>query len=314
MASAVKRILLIDDDRTQHLLVQGYVGTFRGGPWELDTAENYVTGLKKLLSGKYAVCLLDHQLGERNGIDLLREAATADCVTPVVLLTASTSTEVDEAAMDAGAMDFLIKGEITPRMLEHSVRYARKLGDTLGQLRQMAKHDALTGLANRREFDRMLEEEWQRSSRFNHPFALVLLDIDHFKKVNDTYGHQSGDEVLKHVASLLAGQVRTVDRVARYGGEEFAILMIETDRKAAVQGLQRLFALLAETPCDLADKKISLPVTLSAGVAMMPDDASGVKELVAAADKALYSAKKAGRNRVVTAGGSGKKHATSPTT
>jgi diguanylate cyclase (GGDEF)-like protein len=311
MPPAVKRILLIDDDRSQHLLAQGYVGTFRGGPWELDVAETYAAGLKKLLSGKYAVCLLDHHLGERNGIDLLREAAAADCVTPVVLLTATDSEEVDEAAMEAGAMDFLVKGEITPRMLEHSVRYARKLGDTLGQLRQMAKHDALTGLANRREFDRLLEEEWQRSTRFNHPFALVLLDIDHFKKVNDTYGHQSGDEVLKHVASLLAGQVRTVDRVARHGGEEFAILMIETDRKAAVQGLHRLFALLAETPCDLPDKKISLPVTLSAGVAMMPDDAASLKELVAEADKALYAAKKAGRNRVVTAGG-GKKQGSSP--
>jgi len=296
-----RRILLIDDDRLQHHLVQGFLGRFRSGPWELDVAADYETGLKKLLSGKYAVCLLDYRLGERDGLELLRAARAADSATPVVFLTADASDEIDDAAMEAGAMDFLVKADLNPRILEHAIRYARKLGETMGQLKQLATRDALTGLHNRREFDRMVAEECQRASRFGHPFALVMADIDFFKKINDTHGHQVGDEVLKHVASLLAGQLRVVDRIARYGGEEFAILMVETERKAAVEGLQRLFALLAETPCQPAGTDLTLNVTLSAGLAVMPDDASACTELIALADKALYAAKHAGRNRVVTA-------------
>lgn len=295
-----QRILLIDDDRLQHHLMQGFVGRFRGGPWELDVAADYATGIKKLCSGRFAVCVLDYRLGDRDGLELLREARAAGCETPVIFLTAEASEDIDEAAMDAGAMDYLVKGELTPRIIEHSIRYARKLGSTMQQLARLATRDGLTGQLNRREFERILNEEWQRGTRFNHPFTLVLADIDHFKKINDTHGHQVGDEVLKHVASLLAGQLRTVDRLARYGGEEFAIVMIETERKQAVEAMERLFALLAETPCQISPT-LSLSVTLSAGVAEMPHDAASPAELVAAADKALYAAKKAGRNRVVTA-------------
>jgi len=301
MVTRARRILLIDDDRLQHHLVQGFVARFRNGPWELEVAADYESGLKKLLSGKYSVCLLDYRLGERDGLELLREARAADSATPVVFLTADASDEIDDAAMEAGAMDYLVKGELNARILEHAIRYSRKLGETMGQLKLLATRDPLTGLHNRREFDRMVADECQRATRFGHPFALVMADIDFFKKINDTHGHQVGDEVLKHVASLLAGQLRVVDRIARYGGEEFAILMVETDRKQAVEGIQRLFALLAETPCQPVGTELTLSVTLSAGLAIMPDDAASSDQLIAAADKALYAAKNAGRNRVVTA-------------
>jgi diguanylate cyclase (GGDEF)-like protein len=129
-----------------------------------------------------------------------------------------------------------------------------------------------------------------------------MVDIDHFKRINDTYGHQTGDEVLRHVSSLLAGQVRNVDRVARYGGEEFAIIMIETDRKRAVEGIKRLGLLLAEAPC-VVNNELTIEVTLSAGVACSDGDAKNPNELVAVADKALYAAKKGGRNRIVAADG-----------
>lgn len=296
-----RKILLIDDDRLQHALLQGFVGNFRGGPWTLEVAADYATGLKKLLSGRHAVCLLDYRLGERDGLELLREARVAGNSVPVVFLTGDASDETDDAAMEAGAMDYLVKGEITARMLEHSIRYARKLGETLNQLQQLATRDALTGLFNRREFQRMLDEETLRSTRFGHPFALAMVDIDHFKKINDTHGHQVGDEVLKHVASLLAGQLRAVDRVARYGGEEFAILMIETDRKQAIEGMERIYALLAETPCIVPKSGLTIPVTLSAGVAELPHDAANGEGLIAVADAALYAAKKAGRNRIMAA-------------
>ena len=298
----LRKILLVDDDRLQQRLIQQMVSSFRDAPFELEEATSYESGLKKLLSGKYAACLLDYRLDDRDGLTLLREARIAGCHTPVIFLTADENEDVDIAAMEAGAVDYLVKGTLTPRLLERSLRYALKLAETLSQLRQLAQRDELTGLQNRREFQRILEEEWDRSVRFKRPFTLVMVDIDHFKKINDTHGHQVGDEVLRHVASLLAGQVRNVDRVARYGGEEFAVMMIETDRKSAIEGMQRLGVLLAETPCVTA-KDLTIDVTLSAGIATSLEDATSASDLVAAADKALYAAKTGGRNRIVAAAG-----------
>jgi two-component system cell cycle response regulator len=298
----LRKILLIDDDRLQQRLMHEMVKSFRSGPFELEEAQSYSEGMKKLTSGKYAACLLDYRLDDRDGLALLREARIAGCVTPVIVLTADDSEEVDIAAMEAGAVDYLVKGTLTPRLLERSLRYALKLDETLAQLRQLALRDELTRLLNRREFQRILEEEWDRSVRFQRPFALVMVDIDHFKRINDTHGHQIGDEVLRHVASLLAGQVRNVDRVTRYGGEEFALIMVETDRASAIESIKRLGVLLAETPCVISDS-LTIEVTLSAGVASSLVDAGSASDLVAAADKALYAAKKGGRNRIVAADG-----------
>ena len=297
-----RKILLIDDSPTGHALIRDMVATFSGGPWEVDWADTYAAGLKRLLGRRYEVCLLDYHLDDgRDGLELLRAAKSENNTTPVIVLTADTRPDLDEAAMEAGAMDFLVKTEFTPRILERAVRYARKLGGMLGQLRQQATKDELTGLANRREFDRMLLEEWQRNSRFQRSFALALLDIDFFKQVNDTHGHQVGDIVLRHVASLLAGQVRVVDRVARYGGEEFGLIVIESNRAEARESVERLRLLLHETPCLIPEKNLSIDVTISAGVAGMPEDAETMEQLVEAADTALYTAKRLGRNRVVTA-------------
>ncbi|MBL9215763.1 MAG: diguanylate cyclase [Opitutaceae bacterium] len=301
--SKVRRILLIDDDRLQQHLIQGFVKNFRSGTFEMEGAQTYDDGLKKLLSGRYSVCLLDYRLDSRDGLELLRAARIAGCETPVIILTADDSEEVDLAAMEAGAVDYLVKTTLNPRLLERSIRYALKLDETLAQLRQLAQRDELTRLLNRREFQRILGEEWDRSVRFKRPFALVMVDIDHFKRINDTHGHQVGDEVLRHVASLLAGQVRTVDRVARYGGEEFALIMVETDRKTAAENIKRLGVLLAETPCVVPTTNLTIEVTLSAGVASSLEDAGSPNELVAVADKALYAAKAGGRNRIVMADG-----------
>jgi diguanylate cyclase (GGDEF)-like protein len=266
----------------------------------LTVAVSYSEGLKKLLSGQYAAALLVDRLGETDGLALLREARIAGSVTPVIVLTAEDSEDVDLAAMEAGAVDYLVKAAVTPRLLERSLRYALKLDETLAQMRQLAQRDELTHLLNRREFQRILEEEWDRGVRFHRPFSLIIIDIDFFKLINDTHGHQVGDEVLRHVASLLAGQIRNVDRVARYGGEEFALIMVETDRATAMATMKRLGVLLLETPC-IVRPELTIEVTLSAGVASSLEDGSSATELVAAADRALYAAKKSGRNRIVGA-------------
>ena len=296
----LRKILLIEDDRHQQRLMEEMVNNFRRKPFSLTVAATHSDGLKKLLSGQYAAALLVDRLGETDGLALLREARIGGSVTPVILLTAEDSEEVDHAAMEAGAVDYLVKAAVTPRLLERSLRYALKIDETMAQMRQLAQRDELTHLLNRREFQRILEEEWDRGVRFHRPFSLIMIDIDYFKLINDTHGHQVGDEVLRHVASLLAGQIRNVDRVARYVGEEFALIMVETDRATAMASMKRLGVLLLETPC-IVRPELTIAVTLSAGVASSLEDGSSATELVAAADRALYAAKKSGRNRIVGA-------------
>lgn len=302
---APRRILLIDDDRLQFRLTQEHFRAFPGAPYALDWADSYSSGLAKLRGGGYAACLLDYQLGERDGLELIREAVAGGCRTPIVFLTAETADRIDLAAMNAGALDYLVKGEITPRALERSLRYALKLGETLEALRQLATHDPLTGLLNRREFDRILAEESERAVRFGDPLALVLLDLDHFKRINDRHGHPAGDAVLCEVARRLVAQVRSVDRVLRLGGEEFALVLVQTDRAGARRVAERVCAAVRAEPVAV-DGTPGLAVTGSAGVAILPDDAATPTVLVTAADQALYAAKAAGRDRVVVASETGR--------
>jgi two-component system, cell cycle response regulator len=295
-----RKILLIDDDRLQSRVTQAQFNDFHGEQYELEWAPTYEAGIEKLMSGLYAACLLDYQLGPRDGLQLMREAIGRGCRTPIVFLTSETAARVDIEAMNAGALDYLVKGEITPRVLERSLRYALKLGETMEALRRLATRDQLTGLLNRREFDRIMEEEEQRALRFNHPLALIMVDIDHFKRINDTHGHPAGDSVLKEVAHRLAAEVRTVDRVARFGGEEFGLILMQTDRTGAMELARRMCAAVRGSPITIGAS--SLAVTVSAGVAALPEDARAAAALVAASDKALYAAKARGRDCAVGAG------------
>jgi len=290
---------MIDDDRLQFRVTQAHFKNFQAEAYELVWAETYEKGLAELMAGGYVACLLDYQLGPRDGLQLIREAIGAGCRTPIVFLTAESSDRVDIEAMNAGALDYLVKGEISPRTLERSLRYALKLGETLEALRLLATRDQLTGILNRREFDRIMKEEAERAQRFGHALSLVMVDIDHFKSVNDTHGHPAGDSVLKAVAKILSGQLRTVDRLARYGGEEFALVLVQTDLAAATDVARRVVAAVAAQPIVIEGGP-TLKLTVSAGLATLPQDVSRIELLVGAADRSLYAAKKAGRNRVVT--------------
>jgi diguanylate cyclase (GGDEF)-like protein len=158
--------------------------------------------------------------------------------------------------------------------------------------------DALTGLPNRRRFDRRLEQEISRTQRNGRPFCLVTFDIDHFKHVNDTYGHPCGDEVLRQMARAAAAETRTnVDLLARVGGEEFALLLPETNFVAGAEVAERLRARVAGMRVPQVGR-----ITASFGVSEFPLCAPTPDELLAAADQALYTAKRTGRNRVVVAG------------
>lgn len=167
-------------------------------------------------------------------------------------------------------------------------------------LKQLATHDGLTGLYNQRTFYVLLGDELARAQRFKRPVSLLLLDIDHFKPVNDTHGHLAGDAVLKGLGELLGREVRATDRVCRYGGEEITVILPETDPDAAARFAERLRAAVEAHPFDVdVDAGVPLRMTVSIGVASFPAHADGAEALVAAADAAMYAAKESGRNRVV---------------
>jgi diguanylate cyclase (GGDEF)-like protein len=163
---------------------------------------------------------------------------------------------------------------------------------------RQAVTDEVTGLANVRAFWSILGRELERSRRFGSPLGLVMLDIDDFKRVNDRYGHQQGDEILAHVASVLRDLSRDVDVPARYGGEELAVILPETDLDGAARLAERMRAAVEGMQVPGAGGRGSLRVTASFGVAAAPDSATDAERLVAAADEALYRAKRAGKNRV----------------
>ncbi len=292
-----KKILLIDDDSAMAEFIGFMVSAFRLEAFTVEYAADFDSGLQRLLSGAYAICLLDYHLGERDGLELLKEAKARNCATPVILLTGDSREETDIAAMEGGAIDFIEKFELNPRLLERAVRYALKMSAAVAQLQEQASHDELTQLANRGEFDRRLVEECQRSLRFQRPLALVMMDLNRFKQINDTCGHLVGDEVLRHVAALLAGQIRRGDCLARYGGDEFALLMIETDLRSAQVAASRLRAALVEKPCRNAAGVSAMELGLSTGVAAWPETAATLDVLVSTADAALYETKRLVVNR-----------------
>ncbi|MDP3940267.1 MAG: GGDEF domain-containing protein [Deltaproteobacteria bacterium] len=175
-----------------------------------------------------------------------------------------------------------------------------QLRDREKRLKEMVKTDYLTGVENRRSFMHRTEIEFARARRFKKPLAVVMLDVDHFKRVNDSYGHGTGDEVLKVVARILAAEVRRHDVIARYGGEEFALLLAETDETQARIMAERCRQKIESA--RLAMGGAAIKVTASVGIAAYPrEDVSRIEQLIELADKALYQAKEAGRNRTVSA-------------
>lgn len=294
------KILIIEDDRLQFRVTELLLANARSASFEIDWAQTFEDGLRLLLTGNYAACLLDFQLGARDGLELLRSARAEDCHTPVIFLTADSSERIDVAAMEAGASDYLVKGEITPRVLERSIRYSLKLGEAMRELRLLATRDALTGVLNRRAFDALLAGESDRARRLGRPLAMVVLDLDHFKKINDTHGHPAGDAVLATVARVLESEVRSIDKVARIGGEEFAVLLMEMDADGGFAVAKRLVTAVRGRPV-VVNGGSPLAVTISAGVAALPVHGGTDGEFLAAADKALYTAKHDGRDRAVLA-------------
>jgi diguanylate cyclase (GGDEF)-like protein len=250
---------------------------------------------------QFDLVLLDLNLrGPDSGMDLLEFLCSKDVGVPVIVVTGPGNERNAVDAMKAGAYDYLVKENLTVDALERAVRYVsrrhlleQEKARMLEKLAELSVTDDLTALANRRLLRQRLAEETMRSARSGRPFALLMIDLDHFKEVNDQHGHQVGDSVLRQCASTLKECLRGSDLVARYGGEEFCILLPETSARGARLVAERLRQAVAQ---------LSAPVpTISVGVAMS-EPASSADDLIRHADEALYRAKTAGRNRVAVHG------------
>ncbi len=180
-------------------------------------------------------------------------------------------------------------------------RHLRQRQEREAEIRYLSYHDELTGLQNRRGFIEAAEEAVSRSIRYGRPLSALLLDVDHFKQVNDTYGHAAGDRVLSRLARVMSGEVRDCDVLGRLGGEEFGVLLPETGQQGALQLAERIRERVAEMVVD--DEGYRLWITVSIGVAGMDAGVGGVDGLLRAADDALYTAKNGGRDRVVASEG-----------
>jgi diguanylate cyclase (GGDEF)-like protein len=165
------------------------------------------------------------------------------------------------------------------------------------ELETQAHTDSLTGLANRRHFMDLAEMELSRSLRYGSPIAVMMIDVDHFKRINDTYGHSTGDVVLQQLADLFRSELRRIDTIGRLGGEEFAVLLPQSDSAHALEVAERLRQTIADTGVAL-EQGLPLHFTVSIGLAALPGPATNIDTLLSQADDALYQAKRAGRNRV----------------
>ena len=228
--------------------------------------------------------------------DLARRLAQIEDGLPLLVVGRKPSTmERRQSSITAGAFDyFQLPEEI--ELLVLRAQQLTRLRASIDRLRAEADIDHLTGLANRRRFRAALTREVERWRRYGAPCALLLLDIDHMKRINDTYGHPSGDVVIRQVANTLAQVSRDTDTAARLGGEEFALLLAGIDAAKAELAARRLLGILSEQSIEEVG-----PVTVSIGMAACPTHANSERTLYAASDAALYVAKNEGRNRVSVA-------------
>ena len=251
--------------------------------------------------------LLDVVMPEMDGLEVCRhlKANPLTAGIPVIFITAQTEPADETRALEAGAVDFITK-PVNPAVVRARVKTHLTLKAQTDMLRALVFIDGLTGVANRRHFDENLQDEWRRCRRGGAPLALVMIDIDHFKRYNDYYGHQTGDACLQAVAATLQrGFYRSHDLVARYGGEEFVCLLPECDLAGARKKAEELRQAVEAQGIPHEVSPTARMVTISLGIAAtVPDSAGNPEQLLAAADAALYTAKSGGRNRVCEEGGS----------
>jgi len=309
------KILIIEDDAIQAKQTRTVL---ESAGYEIFLAENGGTGFKLARTKPIDLVLLDMVLPDFSGDQIckwLKRDEFTQAI-PVIMLTAKNTVEDRVAGLQVGADDYIpkpfsdkellarIQAGLRVKMRQDELRGMKdKLEDRLKDVVEMASTDVGTGLYNRRHFNELLEKEFSRAKRFNEPLSCLMLDIDHFKKINDTYGHPAGDSVLSEIAGILKKEVRTIEIVARYGGEEFVLLLPKTKTKEAIKPATRIAKSIST--CQFRGLPPDRSITVSIGIAGLPDSSiTNKEELVQCADYALYKAKRGGRNRIELSAGS----------
>ena len=255
------------------------------------------------------IAILDWQMPKMDGIELcqrIKDASLSHYVY-VIFLTGKKDIDSIVEGLETGADDYLPKPFDRRELLSRLkvglrlIEFEKALREANEKLHTLAITDGLTGISNRRAILESLRSEISHAVRENSPFCLIMLDIDHFKKINDTYGHSAGDKVLVEIVNRMKSALRPYDVIGRYGGEEFVVGISKTDSKINRVIAERLRTCICERPFQIEDRKIDVSISLGV-VNFMPsrdDDINDLLEaMIKAADIALYKAKEAGRNRV----------------
>ncbi len=295
MLDSELKLLLIEDDPEDKELFDHMLSKIDGLSYTIKWCSSFTSGQKEILNDKYDVIFMDYRLGEDDGVGLLRYAKENSCRAPIIFLSSETGREIYKEIKQWGALNYLKKGEVTPDHLAIAIDYAIEIAAQYQLLREIASHDGLTGLCNYREVHVLLEKEMSRANRYNVSLSLIMMDIDHFKVINDSFGHLVGDYVLRWLADLIKGASRSCDINARYGGEEFMIVLPETDGESAYHKAESLRQLIEKRP--YSNDAASIPVTVSLGVAVLNKKETKAS-FIGRADRALYSSKLMGRNCV----------------
>ena len=298
------KILIVDDDIADRKII--VKALFDAQQLRKITETNSVAkALAAIEREQFDVILLDYKMPEANGIELLYDLRSRSKLgsTAVVMLSASENIELALTCIEAGAQDFLVKSEISEGKLSKAILHAKKrfeieqqMHDSYITVKKMAERDPLTGLSNRYHFEETLKVMIANNKRTDHRIALLAFDLDNFKHVNDTLGHDAGDALLMQMVARINNCLRENEGFARLGGDEFAVIL------GGIENINDVSAIAERIlkTCDIPFKinNIELHSSISIGVAIFPADANQAEALVKSADIAMYRAKQSGKNRV----------------
>lgn len=291
-------LILVVDDSPINLQVVGTTLDEIG--YSTTFANSGLQAISRFKAAKPDLVLLDLMMPEMDGLEVCDCLKAVNPDVPIIFLTASQEQEHLLKAFEQGAVDYLTKPfykpELVARVKTHlMLRYAfNELKIALVQMEKLAKTDSLTGLLNRRSLFEVAAAEFSRAQRYERALSVLMLDIDHFKSINDTYGHQVGDLVIQEVSAVLKEILRDTDSVGRYGGEEFAVILPETTLEQASEVAERIRCRI--NGHAFASNLKDLPITVSLGIATSEVGTDKIDEMFKQADKALYQAKANGRN------------------
>jgi diguanylate cyclase len=283
------KILFIDREQGEYLLIAEILSHIRHVEYELVWCNDLDSALNKVLSQEFDVALLDYYWGRQSARDLLNAARVQACQTPIVVMTDEMETEVDSEAIRAGAADYLIKGQIDHLLLERALRYAIERKRTEQHLTRLAHYDPLTDIPNRILFRDRLEHAIHLAERDNVSFTLMFIDLNGFKQVNDNFGHDAGDAIIRICAERLSSCLRRSDSVARMGGDEFTLLLQNIAVNTDVAHIAEKVIDAVEQPADINGHEVV--VGCSIGIAIYPQAGRDAETLLKHADMAMYKAK-----------------------